>query len=269
VIRGLRFTLLIPLAALLGCGANPTLSPAPSPYLNLTGNWEAIGTGLISNPPTILTSPIADFTGALQSTNGTVTGTLRAFDVNFLNPCVPLTQDLPATGTLSAGGNLVLTVPISGGAATITATLVSNLQSFTQGSWQITGGTCAMPSTPMAITQFAPLTGTYSGTLTNPINSASSSTITAVLTQSATPDSDGRFPLTGTVSSTGTCSGTLPLAPEVVSGNGIFSTSGGFLAPNAVLEGPFLPTATSIQATVEIYNLNCSYPILRGTLTRQ
>ncbi len=137
----LHVLLALPLLTLIGCGSAPTpYAPTPQ-YLNLNGNWEAIGLPSLSGP--LLTAPIADFTGALQSTNGTVTGTLRAFDAsNFLNPCVALTQDLAATGTISTSGNLVLSIPISGGTATLTVTLGSNLQSYAMG----TGRSSAAPA---------------------------------------------------------------------------------------------------------------------------
>ena len=211
--------------------------------------------------------------GALQSSGGTITGTLRAFDSsNPTNPCVGLTQDLPATGTLSSNGDLVLTVPISGGTATITcATFGSTfqLQAFTQGTWQIVGGACAMPSTSTFLTLYPPITGTYVGTLTNPGNSSVSSTITAVLTQSVTPDSDGRFALTGTVASSDVCPGTRTLTPEVVSGNGITTAAGALPYPSVVLIGANSPVTNSIQGTLEIYDLNCSAGVLTGRLIRQ
>ena len=176
------------------------------------------------------------------------------------------------TGTLSSSGNLVLTVPISGGTATLTATLGSTLQTFVTGTWQIVGGSCAMPSTSMAINQFAPVTGTYVGTLTSSLGSPTvSSTITAVLTQSAAPDAEGQFPLTGTVTSNGVCNGTRPLVAEVVSGNGISTVLGGFTFPASSVTGAFLPNGATIQvAVVGIDDLNCLLaPTLDGTLTRQ
>jgi hypothetical protein len=265
-----RMSLMMPLAAVIACGSGSTPPASTGPYLSLNGNWEAIGT---SGIPPALTTPIAAFMGALQSSGGVVTGTLRAFDAsNFLNPCVPFAQGLPVTGTLSPSGNLVLTVPISGGTATLTATLGSTLQTFATGTWQIVGGACAMPSTSMAINQFAPVTGTYIGTLTSSLGSPTvSSTITAVLTQSATPDAEGQFPLTGTVTSSGVCSGTRPLVAELVSGNGIFTVPGGFSFPSSSVTGVILPNgATFPVAVFGIYDLNCLLaPTLDGTLTKQ
>jgi len=258
---GPRFLFLFPLAALLACGSSP---PSPSSSTNnLSGNWEIIS-HLNSS------GTIADFTGALQSNGSTVTGTFRALASNLTSNCPSITTDLAVTGTLDASNNLTLTIPISGGTATIAATLPLDPQTFTQGSLQIVGGTCSMPSTAMNIVQFAPVTGTFTGTLTTSGTPAISASVTAVLVQSTTPNADGQFPLTGTVTIQGPCSATLPLLPETVSGNGISFPTGSSTSPASDLIGPLLtPTATSIQAYVDIYSTNCSITYVQGTLTRQ
>jgi len=175
------------------------------------------------------------------------------------------------TGTLDASNNLTLTIPLSGGTATITAILPQDAQTFTPGSFQIVGGTCSMPATDMFITQFAPVTGTYAGTLATTYNTpATGATVTAALVQSTTPNADGQFPLTGTVTIQGPCSVTLPLLPETVSGNGISLPTGSSTSPASDLTGALLPpTATSIQAFIDIYDTNCPIAILHGILTRQ
>lgn len=268
---GLRL-LLLPLAALLACGSSSS-SPSASTN-NITGNWMAIG-----NPDPVthaFTSPIADFMGALQSANGTVTGTLRAFDdTNIINPCVSLTQDLQATGTLDTANNLTLNIPISGGTATITATLPQNLHTFIPGTWQISGGPCAMPATAMNISQFASATGTYTGifniiatgTIT-PVPGTVTA-ITAVLTQSTTANADGQFPLTGTITATGTCTASLAFTNGIVFGDGILSQP---LSGPANSQGNFIgglnPTAAGITGLFESFTA-CNSQGYQGTLTRQ
>lgn len=276
--------LLLPLACLLGCGSSATLPSSSSTSPNLSGDWMAIGN---LDPVThAFTSPIVEFMGALQSTNGTVTGTLRAFDdSNLLNPCVPLTQDLAVTGSVTTANslsgtvdNLSLTVPISGGVATITATLPQNPQTFTLGNWQIVGGACAMPATPMMISQYAPATGTYSGmfnvlatgTLTPVPGTATA--ITAVLTQSTTPNADGQFPLTGTITATGACTAGLAFTNGIVFGGGILSHPlSGPSNPQGDFFGGMNPTATSITGLFASFTA-CNYQGYQGyqgTLTRQ
>jgi hypothetical protein len=271
---GPRFTLLISLATLLGCGVTPTPPTTSSSSLDLTGNWGALA---IPNQltPGILPTPIAEFNGALASTNGTVIGVLRAFDPTFLSPCVPLTQDLAAIGTLDAANNLTLTVPISGGIATITATLPQNLHSFISGSWQISGGACAMPATAIWLSQYASATGTYTGTynvldLTTHLPVPGTATaITATLTQSVASNADGQFPLTGTITATGACTASLTFTNGTVMGGSIRSNS--FSGP-ANLQGNFSgaiePTANTLNGAFTAFS-TCNFQSYVGRLTRQ
>jgi hypothetical protein len=271
---GLRFTLLIPLAAILGCGVTPTPATTTSPSLSLSGNWMAIAPATPSTPPITLPTPIAEFTGALQFSGNAVTGTLRAFDPEFPNQCVSMTQDLPVSGTLDASNKLTLVVPISGGTATITATLGTNSETYTNGTWQIVGGACAMPVTSIVIAHYAPVTGTYTGTLntfditTLTIVPGTATSITAVLTQSTAPNADGQFPLTGTIIATGACSGNFTIANEAVSGGAITPISSLTNPQTAFLDGVIEPTATSIVAGFSGLAA-CNWQVYQGTLTRQ
>ncbi len=275
---GPRFLLLSPLAALLACGSSATLPPSSTTSTNFSGNWEALG-NLVSNtglPP----SPIEDFTGALQFNGSSVTGTLRAFD-NSTNPCVPLTQDLAVTGSVTTAtslsgtvNDLSLTVPISGGVATITASLPQNLNSFISGTWQISGGACAMPVTPMIISQYAPATGTYTGTFNvlasgtlTPIPGTATA-ITAVLTQSTTPNADGEFPLSGTITATGACTASLAFTNGIVFGDGILNQPlTGPVNPQGLFFGAIDPTATTLVGLFDAST--CNNQGYQGTLTRQ
>jgi len=275
---GPRLLLLFPLATLLACGSSATLPPSTSSSPNLTGNWMVLG-NLVSTtnlPP----SPIEYFSGSLLFNGSSVTGTLRAFD-NSTNSCVPLTQDLAVSGSVSSAtslsgtvNNLILTVPISGGVATITASLPQNLNSFISGSYQIVGGACAMSATPSIISQFVPATGTYTGTFNvlasgtlTPVPGTATA-ITAVLTQSTTPNADGQFPLSGTITATGACTASLTFTNGIVFGDGILSQP---LTGPANQQGLFVgaidPTASTLTGLFD--PSTCNNQDYQGTLTRQ
>jgi hypothetical protein len=265
--------LLLPLAALLGCGLTPAPSNPSSPAaFDLSGNWLAIAPFLAGTQS--LPTPIAEFTGALQFSGGTVTGTLRALSPTFPNPCVPILYDLQATGTVDGADNLTLSVPISGGTATITATIGDSYNYFNSGTWQITGGACAMPSTKITMAHIAPATGTYTGTFsvldltTLTFEPGSATAITAVLTQSTTPNADGQFPLAGTITTTGDCNGTFTLVDEVVSGGGITLTPPLTGSPTVIFVGGVEPTATYLVTDLTPLNA-CGMKDYSGTLTRQ
>jgi hypothetical protein len=225
------FAFLFPLTFLLGC----TVPTTPTTYANFAGNWGAYGSD----------APINVFFGALQLSNGSVTGTLLP---TYRGPsnvtCAPSGQPTAVTGTLDANNNLTLTLPVAGGTATITATLANNPQTPITGSYTLVGGNCPMPATPIVISQYAPATGTYTGTLSQAINPANTISVTAVLTQSTTADGVG-FPLTGTVTATGACntSFTVTGAYSLVEGQDLQ------VVPNPVLDYPILTGTLNSTAT--------------------
>jgi hypothetical protein len=240
-----------------------TTSPAPI-TASLSGNW-AIG----ATPNMAVNSgiqPVLGFSGSLQFANGSVTGILSAAVYPTETGCQQaIAGTAAATGTLDANNNLTLTAPIAGGTATITATLGSNPQTLADGSYQIVGGSCAISANTMTIAQYAPLTGTYTGTFNvsgtgNVPVAGSNVTVTAVLTQSATANGIGYFPITGTVKVTGACTDSLTYTGFAAGGN-FYSLTGPFFM------GSFGPTASAIYDAV-YQSTNCP-AYYQGTLTRQ
>ena len=273
----------------------PPVVSAPSPITaSLSGNW---GGGIIFNPNNFetvfsnfgtqtiyVTPPVTGFSGPLQFSNGSVTGTLHlSFGNTYGVACQSFNGSSAVfTGTLDANNNLTLTAPITGvssnGTATITATLGSNPQTLADASFQIVGASpCTMSATPSTIAQYAPVTGTYTGAFNSPYTGnvpfpGTNITVTAALTQSTTANSSGQFPITGTVTVTGNCAETATLATGTVSGGEIYSASvTGNIVTGPLFEGGINPTASTIlwaefadystgsQCTADYY----------GTLTRQ
>jgi hypothetical protein len=208
--------------------------------------------------------------GALQSSGGTVTGTFRAISTTFPQ-CVSFTQDLPVSGTIDANNNTSLTIPVAGGTATISATITTP-QFYSNGTWQIVGGSCAMPSTSIQIAEFAPATGTYTGVLnvidinTNLPVPGTATTVNATLVQATTPNADGQFPLSGTLTATGACTGGFAISNEVVSG-GIFMQTIPATS-NVDLVGGILPNAATLIGGFSSSSA-CGSQLFEGTLTRQ
>ncbi len=273
-----RFFILFPLAALLACSAgsnsspNPTPSGTPQSIPDVTGNWLIYAP---SNPltPTVYPGPIADFTGSLQSSNGSVTGILRAFTAsNSPGACLAfLDVDLTATGTVDSSGNLNLTVPIGGGTATITGTLGKTLQTYTAGTYQITGGSCAMSSTAMEIAQFASFTGTFTGTLypAGSLQTPSQATVvTTVVTQSSSPNGDGMFPVIGTVTGSGACTFNFSFSDGSVNGNQVAESGNG---PDPVVTFNAYASDPSVVAlnVLGLSASSCNGTLYQGALTRQ
>jgi hypothetical protein len=244
---------------------------------DLSGNWSMGTTSTAAVGYTSsTTTTILGFRGALQFSNGSVSGTMIP-SVNYesascyatfeslVNNNDVINTPIAFTGTLDASNNLTLTAPLAGGTATITATLGSNAQTWADASYQIVGGSCAMSATSMTIAQIAPVTGTYIGTFTQPSFSGTdvpiaggNITVTAVLTQSTTANADGSFPLTGTITTTGAVTGTTTITGNV--GGGSFSTSSTVLG-----YGYMSPDASTIYYAASDGGVNAE----TGTLVRQ
>jgi hypothetical protein len=188
-----------------------------------------------------------------------------------------VTEDLEATGTLSATGNFVLTFPISGGTATLTAALPQNLHTLIPGTWVISGGACAAPSTTISIMQYPVVSGTYKGTFnvlnlnTSPPSAVpgTATAITAVLNQSAISNADGQFPLAGTITLTGACAASFSFTDGIVFGDGILShPPSGPVGTQGDFIGGMDPTGVTIYGTFDGLTICNSQPY-QGTLTLQ
>lgn len=270
-----RFLLLLPLAALLACGSSTsTPSSTATTPANLTGNWEIDAT---SN------GTLSTLAGTLTFSNGVVTGVL--YPNLVLNGfCQVQLPGQRITGNIDAAGNMTLTVPLkssqggSYGTATITATIGSNPQSATSGSLLIVSGLCATTAIPISISQYAPVTGTYTGTVyevdptTGAKLTATATTVTAILTQFTSPDAIGSNTITGTVTTTGAFATSynitnVPL-PNGTYGQTSYVLGSQFISENALpaFYGSINSTATSISITLKPNNRTTDY---YGSLTRQ
>ena len=270
-----RIAPFLPAFLALGCGGvkpTGTTTTPPNPY-NFSGDWGVVAVLGGATQPLI-----EGFAGTLSASNGVITGGLVPLPSAFTGmDCIaPTLTPVPVSGTIDSTGNLTITLSVAGGTATLTAALSTSFETQAAGSFKIVGGTCATATTPMKIAQYAPLNGTYTGTLFTTIlptgvQSNSLTTATAVLTQSATTNSSGLYPVTGTVTLSGACVATFTLSNAFVLG-GILEgpdTSG-----NYFFGGGADPTASSLESALTIQNSSPGCPLnsqdfLSGTLTRQ
>lgn len=258
MLPGLRFTLLISLATLVGCGVSSTPPTTSSPYLNLTGNWQFQIQVVQGVPGGGFSTPVEDFSGSLSSSAGSVTGILHARPLALPN-CVAETADLPVNGSLDTAGNLTITFPIAGGVGTISFNATPPLRSpFLSGTYQAIGGTCAQASGSLTAFEVMNVTGTYIGTATQiypiPSGSAPTSNVTAILIQSDVPNGDGQYPLSGTITSTGACNSTLTFNQGLVYGDTIQSYPGPmFPMPTGSFTGFALPSSNHAVFSGNLY----------------
>jgi hypothetical protein len=260
------------LVALAGCGAGSPGVPAP----DLTGNWQ-IQTSSTTPPPSGFL-----LLGALSSQGSSVTGTFRFDDLQQPLACGNFNEVVTVSGSIDASRNLILTSASFAGDATLKIQLNIPAQptSFASGTIEITGTSCNSPSSPAIAVEFAPLTGTFAGTvepgtIANP-GTTGGGPVSITLTQSSTPQPDGQFPLTGKMDYTlGTCTQTVALT-GTASGIGVNLTTTPTLGSDSVnLLATALPTGTQLSAA-ELLFLSGTCPAspglpttYSGILTRQ
>ncbi|HEY5330722.1 MAG TPA: hypothetical protein VIJ79_12615 [Acidobacteriaceae bacterium] len=257
--------LALPLTCLLGCGGSAPTLPA-TVFPNVTGNWQFLvgtaGPGL----PVLIGSPIADLSGSLSSTDGKVTGTLTSLSIS-ITPCISSNTDIQVSGTIDSAGNLSLTAPIAGGVATMTALVTTNPIPLFEGTYQVIGGPCAQTSVPLRSIEVPNISGTYAGTLTESVPQTTGSlTLKATLVESTTPNADGKYPLTGSLTYSGDCTGTLSLTNYFVSG--ITAQSGPSSNGETFSAGvPLLPTEPLLALFTQ--PAGCAAIFYHGNLTLQ
>src|SRR5665213_643986 len=216
--------LALALPLLVGCGGSAPAPPA-TVFPNVTGNWQFEVGNAGPGVPILIGSPIAALSGSLSSTDGKVTGTLTSLSIS-ITPCISSNTDIQVSGTINSAGDLSLTAPVAGGVATITALVTANLTPIFEGTYQVIGRPCAQTSVPLASIEVPNVSGTYAGTLTesNP-QTTGSLTVKAALVESTTPNADGKYPLTGSITYSGDCTGTLSLTNYLVAGINVESGS--------------------------------------------
>jgi len=263
---------------LIGCGSTPTPISTPA-VRTVSGNWIMVQTSIAPAPvPSVPSGPVSGFVGALSSTTGVVTGTLNVLAINATDPgqpCVLPFSNLVVAGTLDTAQKLSLSGPLAGGTVSLSVTLSADLHTHSDGTYSITGGSCAMAATPVSLEQIAPATGTYAGTLlllqqgTSHVDPQHTAAVTVTLVQSSDADTDGHFPVTGNLVAAGTCPGKVSNLSGRVSGPSLLLQS-----PTAIFTNPgevaaiIHPDASSLFATA-FFASPCPGAAFQGTLTRQ
>lgn len=198
------FAITILIVSIAGCGGSsntpiaslsgsPTPTPTPVPLSITTGNWTMQARSAITNQtifPDVVLTPTATGVAGIAHIAG--------------SSCFSFVDQVPITGTLNGSSLAISTdTPVNG--QTINATLSGSSTSLT-GSYTLNGGTCAAGDHGTLIGHLVPsLNGTWKGTLTSTVTpTAPPINITAIITQSNIPNSNGYLVVSGTVTFTGT-----------------------------------------------------------------
>jgi len=253
---------------LSGCGVGNFIA-APTETGNLTGNWQIqSGTSISSSP----TGPVF-IAGALQQQGSGVTG---VFTVDSFCTTQPVFN---FTGTVNSSGNLTLTatpVPV----VKVTLAIPADPTTVATGNLGATGEICALAlESPAVGVQIASLTGTFSGAVTasgSPAPPIASGQVSLTLAQSSTPNTNGQFPVTGSLTFTGGGCTSSASVTGIVSGEGITLAAVPGPGQSAVgFTGATNPTASQVVSGGIVFSPSpcstsaSSSTTFAGTLSRQ
>jgi hypothetical protein len=261
--------LAVAVAASRFTGCNPMSTATSTSYAtqDLTGNLQVS----ISDPPYPGPYPISSFTGALSGQGQNITAILRAPGTG----CVSSTFDIAFAGSQAADGSLVLTsTNLPNNVATI-STVANGIMPFTNGGAQFLGGLlitgsgpCTMGSIVLRGEEFAPLTGTYVGSITS--TAGASANFSTTFAQ-ASANSDGQFPESGTITVTGSnCTNGFSVTGTIAGPalTAVLTPVSGPSATATLVTGPTYG-ATALFLTMNIVSTGCNNGIFTGSLTKQ
>jgi hypothetical protein len=274
------FALILAAIVAAGCGGSPGASSGNSPDApNLTGNWQIL--------PSVVSDTIPPqavlLLGALHSSASQVSGTFRFTNLAQPSTC-GLDQVVTLSGSVDSSNKLTLTSATLPNGTTIKVSLgITGASPYSgTGTIEVDGATCAFPPTAALGQEIANTSGTFAGALTQGIlgspTTGTAGTGNLTLTQSTSPDSDGQFAATGTLSyQFGSCSGNATLSGTVNGDLVSLSASSGTISnPQFVsFHGLSDNVATRMAASLFFFPAPCSTDLstnnatYSGTLVRQ
>ena len=154
------------LVMLVGCGGNVgDLVPIPIPTtpattLPVADNWQ-FSLAPASSADTLTRQIVA----VLHITASKIVGIAHMDDSGNPNPCYLLAEDIPFSGSVDAGGNIVASASAAGQVLTFTGILASDGSFISSGNYAFEGGCAAGHSGLLTGIKFKPVVGAYTGTL--------------------------------------------------------------------------------------------------------
>jgi hypothetical protein len=199
-------------------GSTTGVTGATSSAVALSGNWQ------ISTDPS-QAARLPQLSGSLTGTGSAVTG---IFHATSSNECISPQSKIEVAGSLDEHNVLPLTsAPFASGSILRLIGTVNSGNRLEVSTYTITGGTCAFSAGATSISATAhllqPVSGTYQGTFTD--SEGDSLPITATLTQTTQPDSNGVFHVSGGATfDSNECISSPIVADSTVTGNTLSTT---------------------------------------------
>ena len=237
---------------LSGCSSTLATSAQVSPtaYARISGNWQ-----FSSSAETA--APLPALGGSLTANGSALSGTLHPLSIPGVrsagNPCAAPSDAFTVSGHIASDGSATLTsAGFAGGTLTFNGTLAPSQQTFTHATYAVSGGPCAMSSSPALAAQYTPVSGTYSGTIRSV--SGASAVVSTAFSQTTAPDPNGTFHLQGVASfgTSQTCLSQPVISDSSVTGSTLSATytqTENGITSSIAVAGVFNTGATTLTLT--------------------
>lgn len=268
---------------LSGCSlsANSLTATAPTTagdsavsWASVAGNWGFASAGTPASA-----NRLTSLGGSLAVNGSSVTATLHPL---VSGQCLASSEILTLTGTISSGGALTLAGESAKGVSVkIGGTLATDRHSLENPALAAVGAACsgatphlsglARPRDGVGITaqQYQPVSGTFSGTLTDV--DGDSFPLTTTVSEIAQPDTDGTYHIQGTANAPDNACvpGAVTATASVLSGGSISATYSDGNGTTITASGYASADGTTIALTSWQITGACGTASGSGTLTRQ
>jgi hypothetical protein len=227
---------------LSGCGGGGNSSSNPSAFSIQAGNWNVNASSTAAPGNSFIVG------GNLTQSGSSISGVMHIVN----SACFDLTTDVPVSGSVSGQTVTISSAAILGQVVTVSANATS--ATALTGTYAVTGTGCAAGDKGTISANLVPsVTGSWHGTFTSTVSPGTTINATANLTQSPTANADGFFPVTGTVTFTGSpcfTSGTIVQSIAAGSVLGLEITTNDQPTPGDVVVAAIMDNpATSTAAT--------------------
>lgn len=243
--------------AVAGC----TATRMSGPVANLTGNWS-----FTAQPASSTSSQLTLNAGLSSQVNGQVTAVAHLTGASCASASTPITM----AGTLNGFGQLTLvSQPFDGTVLTIKGEIPAGASKLTQTTLTFKGGSCgSLGARPADSTQYSQINGTYTGSFVDA--GGDQLPVTATLTQTTQPDSNGQFHLSGSASFPNNPCFSQPIVTDsLVTGSSMSTT---YAQGNATITAVGTFNADATQLTVSNWQVSgglCDGDTGAGLLTEQ
>ena len=244
---------------LSGCGGGN--SSNPSAFSIQAGNWNINASSTAGGNDFIIG-------GNLTQSGSSISGVMHIVH----SACFNLTTDVPVSGSVSGRVVTLTSAPLN---QVVTVTAIATSATALTGTYTASAAGCSAGDEGTISANLVPsVTGSWHGTFTSTASSGTTINATANLTQSPTADADGFFPVTGTVTFTGSpcfTSGTIVQSIAAGSVLGLEITTNDQPAPGDVVVALVMDSPATSTAATGAYQIDagsCNGDAGNGHITK-